>query len=877
MQLLAAGRTLEVIQRRGLWIRVKAGQLEGWVHSEYVVDAALAQTGAEGERDPARVARNATLARDVALLRVQKLETELAALRAGGESGAAAENTTLSARVETLEAELAARPGDEERSVQRAEWLAQHEAAVADLTAEKDDLRQLVAQLRGELGTALAAVGEVADHQTAVDAELRLELKRATTAIAGHQVTIAGLEQRLAAGAAELEQLADSQTESQQLASERLRQQELREQEHSAALAAQLALAQAATAEHDQLIEQQRAASGELTERLSVAEATSEQSAAERDALVARARELEAELTSSDQRLDEGERTIESLLSRLRAAAASNSDLESRVAALAGAAGEREQLELQLTTLEHQLSAARGTVAIRDTSLRAAEATVEQLETRLAGLVAVAGERDQAADRLAELERLLSAERTATEQQTGALAAAEEQLSSAQSMAASDRQAATAETASIAAERDRLAASERQLRAELQAAGERADEQESAATAGLGSLRSELAAVSAERDQTLSDSSRQTAALAELEASLERSSQQLAAVRAKRASGAQESAKELAAARAALDVVRAERDRIATTAEDYAAEGKRYATALFELQDWSDQAEAELTRLGAEAAASKTKRSRRQEPLREELGNVQGELATARTAVEDERQARVSAAAVADQLRVELAEARTRESAFDRRLAETGVEGAGQWQQQAQQAVATVAELRRRLAVTTSELTGLRQRQGSRPELPAAPPSVVAPAEPLAVVTSQDHEPLVQVAEPMPVVSESAVPARERRPDPGLRVVEAVQRWARAWSQQDVSGYLAAYAGDYRPASGLDHGTWAGQRRERLTRPRFIEVELNRMEVNVIDARRASVEFEQSYRSDGFGDRVAKTLELVRVDGAWKIVSEVSR
>ena len=107
VELLEVGRTLEVIQRRGVWLRVKAGELEGWVHSEYVEDSALAQTGAGSERDPARVARDAALAREVALLRVRKLEADLAALRAGSESGVESENITLRVRVEALEAELA--------------------------------------------------------------------------------------------------------------------------------------------------------------------------------------------------------------------------------------------------------------------------------------------------------------------------------------------------------------------------------------------------------------------------------------------------------------------------------------------------------------------------------------------------------------------------------------------------------------------------------------------------------------------------------------------------------------------------------------------------------------------------------------------------
>ncbi|MCZ6728050.1 MAG: hypothetical protein O7A98_11940, partial [Acidobacteria bacterium] len=114
------------------------------------------------------------------------------------------------------------------------------------------------------------------------------------------------------------------------------------------------------------------------------------------------------------------------------------------------------------------------------------------------------------------------------------------------------------------------------------------------------------------------------------------------------------------------------------------------------------------------------------------------------------------------------------------------------------------------------------------------------------------------------------------RPDGrvGLEAIEAVRHWAAAWSRQDVTGYLAAYALDFEPASGLDHGSWVARQQVLVSSPSFIEVTLSDLDVSVLGPDRAAVELEQSYRSDSRSDRVRKTLELVRRAGSWKIVRE---
>jgi hypothetical protein len=112
---------------------------------------------------------------------------------------------------------------------------------------------------------------------------------------------------------------------------------------------------------------------------------------------------------------------------------------------------------------------------------------------------------------------------------------------------------------------------------------------------------------------------------------------------------------------------------------------------------------------------------------------------------------------------------------------------------------------------------------------------------------------------------------------PAAGVEQFVRDWATVWSRQDVEGYLARYADDFRPADGVSRADWAAQRHDRLTRPKVISVEVSGLEVVALDDRRARVTFDQAYRANHYRDRVRKTLDLVRDAGEWKILDETSR
>lgn len=107
--------------------------------------------------------------------------------------------------------------------------------------------------------------------------------------------------------------------------------------------------------------------------------------------------------------------------------------------------------------------------------------------------------------------------------------------------------------------------------------------------------------------------------------------------------------------------------------------------------------------------------------------------------------------------------------------------------------------------------------------------------------------------------------------------VGAVYDWARAWSAQDVDRYLAAYASNFKPAAGLSRAAWAKQRRQRVSAPSRIDVQvIDPVAVPTGDAS-ARISFTQAYTSNTYSDRGTKVLEMEQQAGRWLIVREYSR
>ncbi|HJV81180.1 TolC family outer membrane protein [Noviherbaspirillum sp.] len=102
-----------------------------------------------------------------------------------------------------------------------------------------------------------------------------------------------------------------------------------------------------------------------------------------------------------------------------------------------------------------------------------------------------------------------------------------------------------------------------------------------------------------------------------------------------------------------------------------------------------------------------------------------------------------------------------------------------------------------------------------------------------------------------------------------------VDGWTKAWSAQDVNGYLDFYASDFQPGNGQSLDDWIRTRRARIQSHRQISVQAESPEV-ALDGDSATVKFRQRYKSNRLADETRKVLLLARQDGKWKIKQEVS-
>ena len=131
----------------------------------------------------------------------------------------------------------------------------------------------------------------------------------------------------------------------------------------------------------------------------------------------------------------------------------------------------------------------------------------------------------------------------------------------------------------------------------------------------------------------------------------------------------------------------------------------------------------------------------------------------------------------------------------------------------------------------------------------------------------------VAEAKSAPAVKPAARPAPAAT-DPSSEVLKAVNSWARAWSDNDVSGYLGYYAPDFETPGGEPRSDWEAARKARIAKPKKIEVKVEAPKVKFTSANRVTVTFRQNYRSPGLKVASTKTLVMVKTGERWLIQQE---
>jgi murein L,D-transpeptidase YafK len=140
-----------------------------------------------------------------------------------------------------------------------------------------------------------------------------------------------------------------------------------------------------------------------------------------------------------------------------------------------------------------------------------------------------------------------------------------------------------------------------------------------------------------------------------------------------------------------------------------------------------------------------------------------------------------------------------------------------------------------------------------------------------AVALLSAEEPQIALAsfedDPAPQEAQASVPSAQQAQD-------LIAGWLAAWSNRDQEKYFAYYAPDfYFPDLNLHLQSFKRYRGKFMSQAASIKVEAHDLKITVSGSK-AKVTFEQSYKSDRTSDMGLKTLELVAVNGQWKISSE---
>jgi tetratricopeptide (TPR) repeat protein len=161
----------------------------------------------------------------------------------------------------------------------------------------------------------------------------------------------------------------------------------------------------------------------------------------------------------------------------------------------------------------------------------------------------------------------------------------------------------------------------------------------------------------------------------------------------------------------------------------------------------------------------------------------------------------------------------------------------------------------------------------------AATPATLAEAKTAPKPAASQPTPTPNTVTPAVTAALPAVVAKTQDPaatpqqlDP-IEIQNAVQAWAKAWSDKDMKRYYAAYASQFTPANGATRAQWESDRRIRIVSKKTIAVELRDMKVTA-KGDTATVRFQQIYSSDNLKGTSRKTLDMVRQGQKWLIVRE---
>ncbi|MDH4233905.1 MAG: tetratricopeptide repeat protein [Gallionella sp.] len=134
---------------------------------------------------------------------------------------------------------------------------------------------------------------------------------------------------------------------------------------------------------------------------------------------------------------------------------------------------------------------------------------------------------------------------------------------------------------------------------------------------------------------------------------------------------------------------------------------------------------------------------------------------------------------------------------------------------------------------------------------------------------------------PMPVTGKLAqaenAPAVPPAADDSSELLSTVKAWAAAWSSQNVEKYLSFYADDFITPGGETRAAWSETRKQRISAPKSIQIDISNVTFKFGDSGHATVKFRQTYHANHLKTSGTKTLLMVKSGEKWLIQEERTR
>jgi ketosteroid isomerase-like protein len=107
-------------------------------------------------------------------------------------------------------------------------------------------------------------------------------------------------------------------------------------------------------------------------------------------------------------------------------------------------------------------------------------------------------------------------------------------------------------------------------------------------------------------------------------------------------------------------------------------------------------------------------------------------------------------------------------------------------------------------------------------------------------------------------------------------LIETVDQWAAAWSEQNAPKYIAKYSEDFVAPDKQSRRNWEASRKKRVMRPTNINLDIRYQRFELVETDVVDVFFRQAYRSNTYSDLTDKVIRLRKEQKDWKILVERS-